>query len=291
MIRFPAMPSFASLIHSLRMLADTLPQIQRSRAVDLTRSKSGQSVQVSLVGAGPGSADLITLRGLDRIKSADVILYDRLADPALLHHARPKAKLIYVGKAPGCHSKSQAEINALLVKYARGGCKVVRLKCGDPGIFARGAEEADALTAAGITWEIIPGVTSACAAAASAGSFLTERGVTERLIFATGHLRHDGAQDWATTAQPGTTLACYMGVAQAAQIMEGLLQAGWPAHANLQVISKAQTPEERIFNCRLDGLLDLCTRHGGLNPAIILVRWNLEAANIGHHLTRATAAP
>ena len=283
MISFPAMPRFANLIHSLRLFADALPRFtpwQAGVAVfasPKSGSKSGRSVQVSLVGAGPGSADLITLRGLERIKSADVILYDRLADPALLRHARPNAKLIYVGKAPGCHSKSQPEINELLVQYAQGGGKVVRLKCGDPGIFARGAEEADALTQAGISWEIVPGVTSACAAAASAGSFLTERGATERLIFATGHLRHDGAQDWATTAQPGTTLACYMGVAQAGVITEGLLNAGWPACSAVQVISKAQTAEEQIFDCQLEGLTTLCARSSGLSPAILLIRWPLLA--------------
>jgi uroporphyrin-III C-methyltransferase len=288
MISFPAMPNFAKVILSLRMFANTLPQIQRqpTRAAEIAVPKSKRSPQVSLVGAGPGSADLITLRGLERIKSADIIFYDRLADPALLRHARPKAMLVYVGKAPGCHSKSQPEINALLVKAALSGQMVVRLKCGDPGIFARGAEEAEALTEAGITWEIIPGVTSACAAAASAGSFLTERGATERLIFATGHLRHDGAQDWATTAQPGTTLACYMGVAQAAKIMQGLLHAGWPADCSVQVISKAQTIDERVFNCKLDGLVTLCETHGGLNPAIILLRWTLNAENKSQKLAQ-----
>ncbi len=278
MMTYQTVPIWSKLIHAFRMLAGAQRTaiwrpIWRAAESDLPKP-----AQVSLVGAGPGSADLITLRGLERLKSADVIFYDRLADPALLSHARPKAQLVYVGKAPGCHSKSQPEINALMVLAAQAGHRVVRLKCGDPGIFARGAEEADALNQAGISWEIIPGVTSACAAAASAGSFLTERGATERLIFATGHLRHDGAQDWENTARAGTTLACYMGVAQAEQIMNGLLDAGWPADAHVQVISKAQTVDERIFECPLGGLLDLCNRHSGLNPAIILVRWNLNVS-------------
>lgn len=244
---------------------------------------------VSLLGAGPGSADMITLRGLQRIKAADVIFYDRLADPALLDFAPARTRRVYVGKAPGCHSKSQSEINDLLVEAGLRGQRAVRLKCGDPGIFGRGAEEAAALDAARIPWEIIAGVTSACAAAASARSFLTQRGVTERLIFATGHLRHDGAQDW--SAQPGTTLACYMGVAQAGPITRGLLMAGWPADCAVQIISRAQTPLEQIFECALDGLEFLCAQHPDLNPAMLLIRWPLPqedaiavaaASQIGH---------
>ena len=268
--------SFAMpLILRLRMLMTKLATPPKTPALPHARAiKSGF---VSLVGAGPGSADLITLRGLDRLKAADVVYYDRLADPALLSHAKRGAVLVYVGKAPGCHAIPQEQINALLVQAARAGQQVVRLKCGDPGIFGRGAEEAAALAAAGVDWNIVPGVTSACAAAASASSFLTERGKTERIIFATGHLRHDAPQDWGATAQPGTTLACYMGVSQAGAITEGLRQAGWPMDASVQVISKAQTPAEQIFQCRLNGLEDLCEAHHGLNPAILLIRWPLTA--------------
>ncbi len=212
MIRLAANPVLTPVIQWLRAQQPFTVRLDTERMDRATaRVKPGF---VSLVGAGPGSADLITLRGLDKIKAADAIYYDRLADPALLLHAPKGALLVNVGKAPGCHTKSQAEINALLVKSAQLGQRVVRLKCGDPGIFARGAEEAEALTAAGIGWDIVPGVTSACAAAAAAGSFLTERGQTERLVLATGHLRHDDARDWTATAQAGTTLACYMGVAQ-----------------------------------------------------------------------------
>lgn len=230
---------------------------------------------VSLVGAGPGSADLITLRGLQRLQTADVIFYDRLADPALLTHKRKGAEAVYVGKAPGRHSMPQAQINALLVQAAQAGKTVVRLKCGDPGIFARGAEEAAALTEAAIDWEIVPGVTSASAAAASAQSFLTERGQTEFLVLATGHSRADGQHDWHGMARPGTTLACYMGVAQSAAVSEGLQQAGWPADCAVEVVSKAQTPEEKIHRCELDGLPALCAAHEDLSPAMLLIRWPL----------------
>jgi uroporphyrin-III C-methyltransferase len=276
------MPFFADLIHSLRMFVETWPRLRVPAVPEDALPKSARLARVSLVGAGPGSADLITLRGLERIKAADVILYDRLADPALLRHARPKAKLIYVGKAPGCHSKSQAEINALLVQVAQAGNRVVRLKCGDPGIFARGAEEAAALSEAGIEWEIVPGVTSACAAAASAGSFLTERGKTEFLVIATGHSRQGGQHDWQGVSRPGTTLACYMGVAQAEGMSLGLQQAGWPADCMVQVVSKAQTADEKIFHCRLDGLGALCAGQENLNPALLMARWPL-----GHNAAEA----
>ena len=290
MISFATRPFVLPLIVSFQKLLGLAPPASRP-AQPLPRTKAAAAGFVSLVGAGPGSADLITLRGLARLQAADVVYYDRLADPALLSQTKRTAALIYVGKAPGCHAMPQQQINALLVQSAQAGLQVVRLKCGDPGVFGRGAEEAAALGAAGVEWDIVPGVTSACAAAASAGSFLTERGKTERIVLATGHLRHDDPQDWAATAQAGTTLACYMGVSQAGPLTRGLRQAGWPKDALVQVISKAQTPAEQIFDCRLDGLETLCATHHGLNPAILLIRWPLgaDAAQPALLAARATA--
>ncbi len=280
-----SLPRFGPLIAGFRAWLAPYPAMQARLPATIT-ARSGH---VSLVGAGPGSADLITLRGLDRLRSADVIYYDRLADPALLHHARPGAARIYVGKAPGCHAVPQEQISQMVVAAAMQGQHVVRLKCGDPGIFARGAEEAAACDAAGVPWDIVPGVTAACAAAASARSFLTERGATERLILATGHLRHDGAQDWAACAQPGTTLACYMGVAQAGAMTQGLLTAGWPATSPVQVISRAQTASECVFDCTLGGLEALCRQRPGLNPAILLIRWPLTLGAQVRHKESARA--
>jgi uroporphyrin-III C-methyltransferase/precorrin-2 dehydrogenase/sirohydrochlorin ferrochelatase len=262
-----------------------LPALPRARA-DAAAARRGH---VCLIGAGPGAADLITLRGLQRLRAADAVFYDRLADPALLDYARPGAARIYVGKAPSCHAMPQAAINRLLVEAAQGGKRVVRLKCGDPGIFGRGAEEAAACDAAGIAWDVVPGVTSACAAAASARSFLTERRKTLRLVLATGHARADGeAPDWGTGAAPGTTLACYMGVAQAGAIMRGMIAAGWPQSCPVEVVSKAQTPHQSIHHCRLDQLETLCARHPGLNPAILMVRWALPG---GADAAAAAARP
>ena len=167
---------------------------------------------VSLVGAGPGARDLITLRGVQRLQEADVIFYDRLVDPDLLELARRDAERVYVGKAPGATAWPQDRINGLIVAAARAGKRVVRLKCGDPGIFARGAEEAAACDAAGVAWEIVPGVTAASAAAAEIGGFLTERGSYDSLVLTTGATRPgDPAPDWASLVRPGTTIAALHG--------------------------------------------------------------------------------
>ncbi|MGV8949912.1 MAG: uroporphyrinogen-III C-methyltransferase [Cypionkella sp.] len=252
-----------------------------------TRPAQGQ---VTLLGAGPGAADLISLRGMRALQAADVIFYDGLADAALLDFAKLGARKISVGKAPGNHSQSQPQINALLVTAAQQGQRVVRLKCGDPGIFGRGAEEAEALDAAGICWDIIPGVTAACAAAASARSFLTERGKTERVVFATGHRRAGEVSDWSACASPGTTLACYMGVSTSGELQSGLLAAGWPACCAVEVISKAQTAQERVLHGRLDGLEGLCSCEKPLNPAILLIRWPAEQGGAALATSRQLAS-
>jgi uroporphyrin-III C-methyltransferase len=269
-------PSFGTgaagrFIAFLRVVFDTIrPEYTDSGPRTRTRRRG----HVSLVGAGPGSADLITLRGLERLRLADAVFYDRLADPALLNHARGGAVLTYVGKAPGCHAMPQDQINVLLVDAARRGLRVVRLKCGDPGIFGRGAEEAAALDSAGIGWDIVPGVTAACAAAASARSFLTERGQTDRLILASGHHRAAAPEpDWSGSAQPGTTLVCYMAVSTAPQTAAGLLTAGWPPASPVEIISQSQTVRERVLRCRLDRLGSAVSDRSVLNPAVLILRW------------------
>lgn len=269
---------FLGLITAFRAIAaDTWGRRHSKRRSD-ARRKLGH---VTLLGAGPGAADLITLRGLTALQTADIIYYDRLVDPSLLTHAKQGATCISVGKAPGNHSVPQDQINAHLVQSAQLGQTVVRLKCGDPGIFGRGAEEAQALSLAGIPWSIIPGVTAACAAAASAQSFLTERGVTERVVFATGHRRAGEVTDWSTCAAPGTTMACYMGVSSAADLQTGLISAGWPATCPIEIISKAQTPDERVLRGCLLNLATLCRSEQNLNPAILLIRWpECQPANV-----------
>lgn len=228
---------------------------------------------VSLVGAGPGARDLITLRGVQRLQEADVIFYDRLVDPDLLELARRDAERIYVGKTPGAHSWPQDRINGVILAAACAGKRVVRLKCGDPGIFARGAEEGAACDAAGIPWEIVPGVTAASAAAAEIGGFLTERGRYDSLVLTTGTARPgDPAPDWASLARPGTTLALYMGIAAAPEIRAALLSAGAPAASIVEIVAEAGTPRTRHCTTTLGALAETVAAETIPNPAIIFIR-------------------
>lgn len=230
--------------------------------------------RVSLVGAVPGTADLITLRGIERLCRADICFYDRLVDPALLTHLPKSAGRIYVGKDPDGPSWPQPAIDRALVAAAERGLQVVRLKCGDPGVFGRGAEEGAALDAAGIPWDIVPGVTAASAAAAAAGEFLTERAVTESLVLATGRLRAgDGRPDWAGHMRPGTTLAIYMGVQAAPRIAQALLEEGVPSHCPAQVVSRAGMRRERVLRSTIGSLSADLSCAALPNPAIIFLRW------------------
>ena len=228
---------------------------------------------VSLVGAGAGSRDLITLRGVQRLQEADIIFYDRLIDPDILEYARRDAERVLVGKAPGAHPWPQDRINGVMVAAAKRGQRVVRLKCGDPGIFARGREEADALDAAGLDYEIVPGVTAASVAAASTKGFLTERGATDTLVLSTGACREgDALPDWAATLTPGTTLALYMSVGCAAQIQEHLLRAGRCASTPVEIVGNADRPGEKVVAATLGTLAESIAAHGIGNPAIITIR-------------------
>lgn len=273
-----ALPALLGIFAAFRQWLDE-PLFKRTATGDRRALRIvAKQGHVTLLGAGPGAADLITLRGMQALRSADVVFYDRLSDPELLSFTKPGARLVSVGKAPGNHLVPQPQINALLVQAGQQGHKVVRLKCGDPGIFGRGAEEAEALDAAGLSWSIVPGVTAACGAAAAANSFLTERGQTERVIFSTGHRRQGEVTDWSAGAAPGTTLACYMGVSTALELQNGLLDAGWPKTCGVEVVSKAQTPDQRVLRGQLDGLAALCQSEKALNPAILLIRWPMPCA-------------
>lgn len=228
---------------------------------------------ISLVGAGPGAADLLTLRALGCIQRADAIFYDRLVDPEVLDHARPGAERIYVGKAVGACDWPQERIDAVIVAAALQGKRVVRLKSGDPGIFGRATEELAAARRHGIPTEIVPGVTAASAAGAALGRALTERGETDRLVLATGTCRPgDDAPDWGAMLMPGTTLALYMGVSQAARIEANLLAAGVPERASVEIVSQASGPGQRIVTCCLGTLARTVRSRGVGNPAIIVIR-------------------
>ncbi len=227
---------------------------------------------VSLVGAGPGSRDLITLRGVQRLQEADIIFYDRLIDPELLELARRDAERVFVGKAPGCHALPQEKISQVLVSAAKKGQRVVRLKCGDPGIFARGAEEADALKAAGIPVEIVPGVTAASACAAETGQFLTERNSIDTLVLTTGTAAQNGLPpDWVSYLNSGARLAVYMGVHAASDICDQIVEAGLGAEVEVQITSKGGRPDSRTFTCKGAELSTLVNDEKVENPAILFL--------------------
>lgn len=233
---------------------------------------------IALVGAGPGAADLLTLRALRLLQDADVIYYDRLVDPAVLELARRDAQRVFVGKEVGASSWPQDRINAVIIAAAKQGRKVVRLKSGDPGVFGRLSEELDAARSAGIAVEIVPGVTAASAAAATLGRGLTERGQTDRLMLATAACKPgDPDPDWAGMLQPGTTLAVYMAIGKALAIVTDMKNAGVPMSLQAEIVSHASTPRERSISCPL-GQLPAALAQGSIeNPAIIFIRWPKSA--------------
>lgn len=247
---------------------------QIKTAIETGEFGATKSGSVSLVGAGPGAKDLITLRGVQRLQEADVIYYDRLLDPEILELARRDAERIYVGKAPGCHSWPQHKITQTLVAAAKRGQRVVRLKCGDPGVFARSTEELDALKANRIPFEVVPGVTAACAAAASLGQSLTERGDIDSLVLATGHLENGYAvPDAINNLQPGSCVALYMAVGAAAKIVAQLDNKSADTALEIHVVAKAQRKGQVMFDCTLSTLEKRLVDNGIVGEAILFIRW------------------
>ncbi len=250
---------------------------------------------VSLVGAGPGAEDLLTLRAQRVLQEADVIVYDRLVPEAVVAMGRRDARRVYVGKAKGAHDVSQVEINRLIVEEARKGNRVVRLKSGDPLIYGRAGEEIAALRAAGISFDIVPGITAAFAAAAEAEIPLTFRqeagsaeGATGRttnaahsLVFATGH-DADGRTlpDWANLALTGATVAVYMGRSVAGEVAARLVEAGLKASTPVAVIEKASRADRRAYAGRLDELGLIASRPELTGPVLILVGEVVALGNI-----------
>ena len=203
--------------------------------------------RATLVGAGPGDPDLLTLRAVKTLQSADVVLFDALIDHAVLDLAPPSARRIDVGKRCGRHAINQAAINRLIVAHARRGAHVVRLKGGDPFVFGRGGEELDSLRAAGVPVQVVPGVTAACAAAASLQIPLTHRDVARSLHFVTGH-GSDGtvpSHDWRGLAASGGTIAAYMASRTLPAAARGLMDAGLPGSTPAVAVENASRPDER----------------------------------------------
>src|ERR671911_409837 len=229
---------------------------------------------VYLVGAGPGDPGLMTRRSLELIGQADAILYDRLIPPGALDGARPEAELRYVGKEPGAAAVTQEETNQLLVELARAGKRVVRLKGGDPFVFGRGGEEAEALAAAGVPFEVVPGVTAGVAARAYAGIPVTHRDGASAVAFVTGHedpAKPDTALDWDALARFPGTLVFYMGVKNLPLIAERLTAAGRDPHEPVAVVERGTYAGQRTVVDTLSGIAARVESEGVRPPSITVL--------------------
>jgi uroporphyrin-III C-methyltransferase len=222
---------------------------------------------ISLVGAGPGDPELLTVRGLRRLQEADVVVHDALVGTGVLALARPDAELVDVGKRPGA-PVPQELINELLIQLGRSGRNIVRLKGGDPFVFGRGGEEALALTRAGLAFEVVPGVSSVIAAPAAAGIPVTHRGVSASFTVVTGHRqRGEQAVNWKALAQVGGTIVVLMGVAQRGAIAAALIEGGLSADTPVAAIRYATSIQQHIVRCALSELADAAVE----SPATIIV--------------------
>ncbi|WP_428027812.1 uroporphyrinogen-III C-methyltransferase [Altererythrobacter sp.] len=226
---------------------------------------------IYLVGAGPGDPELLTLRAARLIEGAGLIVHDGLVDPAILALARPDAELVSVAKSRARHTLPQDRINALLVREALAGRDVVRLKGGDPLVFGRGGEEAEAAQAAGVPVEIVPGISAANGAAAAAQIALTHRDASSIVSFVAGQCKGLTEQDWSGLAGKGRTLVIYMGVKTAPLIAEKLMEDGLAPETPLAVIENAARPQMRVLRGLLAGLPELVSRESVISPALIVI--------------------
>jgi uroporphyrin-III C-methyltransferase len=243
--------------------------------------------RVTLVGAGPGDPDLLTLKAVKAIQTASVILVDDLVSEGVLAHARPGTRITRVGKRGGCKSTPQANIEQLMLEAARVGENVVRLKGGDPFIFGRGGEEVENLRRAGIEPAVINGITAGLAGLTTLGAPLTHRDHAQGVVFVTGHPQKHGAGiDWprlaASARELRLTLVIYMGIGNAAQIQAGLLQE-LPGDTPVAVIERATCPQQRQCVTTLAGLLDSLHATGLGSPAVMVVGDVVRAASLAAH--------
>jgi len=226
---------------------------------------------VWLVGAGPGDPDLLTVKALKTLRAADVIVHDGLVSQEILDLAQPEARRISVAKRKSRHSYAQDEINRMLVAFAQEGLKVVRLKGGDPFIFGRGGEELEACREAGVPCVVVPGVTAAFAAAASAGAPLTHRGSAQAVTFVTAHAAHGEVPDldWAALARANQTVAVYMGLSTAGVIAERLIAAGRDPATPALIVENASRPDEQLRRTTLGRLSQAAA--GLTGPALLIL--------------------
>jgi uroporphyrinogen III methyltransferase/synthase len=235
---------------------------------------TNDKIMVSLVGAGPGDPDLLTLKAVERLRHADLVLYDRLVPAGLLDHAPQSARRVCVDELAGCHPDRWPHIHRMMIEGTRSGFRVVRLKGGDPFVFGRGGEEAEALRDAGVAFEVVPGVTAALGAAACAGIPLTHRLHASAVAFVTGHELpgKEGARlDWAALARFPGTLVFYMGIAKLREIVRALLDHGKPADTPAAVVRWAATSSQTTLEAALGQIPEVVQRADMKAPAIVIV--------------------
>lgn len=248
------------------------PQLAAEKLQALLEQPSNQAGEVYIVGAGPGDPELLTLKALQLMQQADVVVYDYLVSDEIMHLVRRDAQQICVGKKAGDHSVAQQDTNQLLVELALAGKKVCRLKGGDPFIFGRGAEEIQALLPHNIAFQVVPGVTAAAGCAAYAGIPLTHRDYAQSVQFVTGHCRSDGSEpDWQSMSKTNQTLVIYMGLLKAAHIQQQLLQAGRAATTPVAIIENGTRREQRIVSGELTQLAQLIEQHQIGSPALLVI--------------------
>jgi uroporphyrin-III C-methyltransferase len=228
--------------------------------------------KVALVGAGPGDPELLTLRAVRLLAAADAVVYDHLVGSGVLELISATAERHYVGKERSRHSMVQDDINALLVRLAREGKQVVRLKGGDPFVFGRGGEELQVLAAAGVPFEVVPGITAACGVASYAGIPLTHRDYAQSCVFVTGHLKDGTCElDWAALARPRQTVVIYMGLSGLANICAQLVQHGLPASWPAAVVAQGTQPSQQVVCATLGTLAEAVTQAGLQSPCLTIV--------------------
>lgn len=236
--------------------------------------------KVWLVGAGPGDPELLTLKAVRVLAGADVVLVDDLVDKRILAHARPTARIVQVGKRGGCRSTSQAFIEKLMIRLARRGSVVVRLKGGDPFVFGRGGEEAEALARAQIPFDVVNGITAGIAVPATIGIPVTHRELAHGVTFITGHARDGADPDWAALRAGGTTLVIYMGMRRVDIIVNGMLAAGYPADMPACAIQNGTLETQATVVSTLSALSRHITEAGLGSPGMLIIGDVVRQANV-----------